>query len=560
MATENLYQAGTSVEKLRGKYYTPPELVRLILERVDAGPNDTILDPSCGDGEFLVGAVHYLADRGAAGDADSLAARLVGVDVNPQAVEDTRRRVLAAIAERLGAAPDTAQLQIWCADALDPPEQGQLGAVIAAHRGRLLVLGNPPYVEAKRLSRDEKARLKERFPAAATGAPDLYLYFLHACAAWLGPEDRLALVLPNRVLVNTHAREIRRLLLEQGGLWGIDFATRANIFADAGVYPVVLYASGPNAADRPVSLASIRRSGDGLVRELLPSLSVAEYGRTQGLVLFPTPGSAVLADALSVLLRQMGECRLADVLDIRWTVSFHRQGLREQYVRREAIGSEHERKFLGGGTFAGNGDVTRFRSAWSGWWIDYDAEALRLVGNAVPPVTMFDEAKVVICQNGRTLRAAFDDQALVLKDTLLCGRLRPYAHPLLAHPRALVGLLCSRAVHFFYSHVFHGGHVNGGYLHFLRSFLNDVPVGRWDDDSASHLAQLVSQRERLEPGPQALALEAEMEPLVESALGLNRDQRAAIEAWAVADENWVCRDRTRRPARIMAPDHESTTR
>jgi hypothetical protein len=162
---------------------------------------------------------------------------------------------------------------------------------------------------------------------------------------------------------------------------------------------------------------------------------------------------------------------------------------------------------------------------------------------------------VAICQNGRTLRAAFVEEALVLKDTLLCGRPQERDHPLLTDPRALVGLLCSRAVHFFYSHVFHGGHVNGGYLHFLRSFLNDVPVGEWSEDAAVRLAALVKRREKLEPGPEALRLEAEIEALVESALGLSVPHSRELAAWAEADENWLGRDKTRRSRRIATSDH-----
>ncbi|MGV3723730.1 MAG: N-6 DNA methylase [Actinomycetota bacterium] len=559
MEAENLYQAGTSAEKLRGKYYTPPALVRLILEQVEAGASDIILDPSCGDGEFLVGAVRYLADTGAAGSADSLAARLVGVDVNPAAVEVARSRVLGAIQERLGVRPDPSQLRIYCANALEPVKGGPLEALIAGERSRLLVLGNPPYVEAKRLPREEKARLKARFPAVAAGSPDLYLFFLYACLQWLRPDDRLALVLPNRVLVNTNAREIRRALLSGAQLCAIDFATRTNLFEGAGVYPVVLYASGPSADDRSIALATIRREGDGLSRDPLPPLPLAEYARTSGLTFFPTPASPVLTEALRGLLRQVEELRLADLLDIRWAVSFHRRGLRERFVRLDSAGMKHGRKFLGGGTFAGNGDVTRYRAQWSGWWIDYDTEELRRLGNLLPPIATFDGPKIAICQNGRTVRAAFDDQSLVLKDTLLCGRLQPRDHPLLAHPRALVGLLCSRAVHFFYSHVFHGGHVNGGYLHFLRSFLNEAPVGNWSEDTAASLDALVKRREALPPGSEALEVETEIELLVETALGLSAEHCREIEEWAACDENWIGRDRTRRTARMMDSAHAESS-
>src|SRR5438034_2627380 len=109
---------------------------------------------------------------------------------------------------------------------------------------RLLVIGNPPYVEAKRLSSDTKAVLKARYPEAITGAPDLYLYFLHVCLGWLRPADLLAFVLPNKLLVNANAQRLRERLLNEGRLRALWFATQASIFPDAAVYPIVLFAGG----------------------------------------------------------------------------------------------------------------------------------------------------------------------------------------------------------------------------------------------------------------------------------------------------------------------------
>lgn len=539
----NHFQAATSEEKLRGKYYTPPELVHLILGQLDARPSDVILDPSCGDGAFLVSAVRHLARAGAT--AETLIANVTGVDVSAAAVDECRARVAAAIRELTGTPVEPSRLRIECANALDPTDSRVLPSLARRGSGRLLVVGNPPYVEAKRLPKEVKAALRARYPEAASGAPDLYLYFLHACAEWLRPDDHLALVLPNRVLVNTHARALRERLLTRGQLAGIDFATRANLFNGAGVYPVVLYARGVTERPPAVQLASIQRDGDVLRRDPLPPVADQEYLHTASRTFFPTPASPALASALRQMLCLVEETRLAGLLDIRWAVSFHRQGLRERFVRLSPEGMSQPRKFLGGGTFAGNGDVTRYRASWGGWWIDYDTERLREESNPLPPEPIFHGPKIAICQNGRSLRAALDQEGFILKDTLLCGVPRAGDHPLLANPHALVGVLCSRTTHFFYSHIFHGGHVNGGYLHFLRSFLNDVPTGQWSDTSAAALAEVVRRREALAPGPAAEELEAAAERLVEAAFGLSEAQRIEIAGWAETDENWRARDRTR---------------
>ena len=129
---------------------------------------------------------------------------------------------------------------------------------------RLLVVGNPPYVEAKRLPRETTARLKACYPGAVTGAPDLYLYFLHVCLGWLRVDDSLAFVLPNKLLVNANAQRLRERLLDEGRLRGLWFATQAAIFPDAAVYPVVLFAGGARPKDEArVEVARINRSAAG---------------------------------------------------------------------------------------------------------------------------------------------------------------------------------------------------------------------------------------------------------------------------------------------------------
>ena len=62
-----------------GAYYTPPEVVRALVSWATKGERGPVLDPSCGDGRFLVGL------RNA-----------VGVDIDPIAASEASRRVTHA--------------------------------------------------------------------------------------------------------------------------------------------------------------------------------------------------------------------------------------------------------------------------------------------------------------------------------------------------------------------------------------------------------------------------------------------------------------------------------
>jgi hypothetical protein len=556
LTVENLYQARTVPSKLRGQYYTPDELVQAILDELRIAPEDVIIDPSCGDGSFLRGTVARLARCFPDWNPEVLAkhwtGKLIGLDSNEAAVMDAKAGLRAAFREHLGIDIPQNHLQIRQVDVLQFSNLDVLfrkTSLAPLNEGdRLLVVGNPPYVEAKRLSHETKATLKTRFPDAVAGAPDLYLYFLHVCLSWLRKNDCLAFVLPNKLLVNSNAQSVRTRLLVQGRLRSLWFATQARIFPTASVYPIILFASGERNHAHLVKTIRITRSEiQALRRERPINIRLDWYQSTAARAFFPPPETPVLRGALEKLLRFPIEARLDALLDIRWSVSFHRAGLREQYVMPHSPGSTHARRFLGGGPFSGNGEVARYHFNWGGWWIDYDEERLRRQRNPVPPLALFEQPKLVICQNGRTLRAAYDEEGYVLKDTFLCGLPRLPEHPLARHPRALVGLLCSRAVHFFYAHVFYGGHVSGGYLHFLRSFLVDVPVGRWSEDLAAETARLVAVRETARTAAEPEALEDAIEAHVAAALGLTPEEEAAIRAWSAEDENWQARERVRGP-------------
>jgi hypothetical protein len=552
---QNHYQGLTSSGKLRGQYYTPDALVELILEGLRLGPRQLVIDPACGDGSFLRGVVAAVARRYRGADRQALArhwaGRLVGFDVDGGAVLSARAALREAFCQHLGTDLPEEMLQVHAADIFEHPRLARLlrrfdipgpGA-----EERVIVIGNPPYVEAKRLPVETKAALRARYPEAINGAPDLYLYFLHVCLGWLRPVDTLAFVMPNKLLVNANAQATRERLLNEGRLRGLWFATQASIFPGAAVYPIVLFAGGrAKVAGESVEVAKITRTAEGGVTRGEPvSIDPGLYGQTSSRAFFPVPEASALRSALDRLLNE--KARLGSVLDIRWTVSFHRSGLREQYVMPHKPDDPCARQFIGGGPFSGNGEVTRYQLEWAGWWIRYDTAELQARKNPLPDLSLFERPKIVICQNGRTLRAAYDDQGYVLKDTFLCGSIREIDHPLCRHPRAIVGLLCSRAAHFFYAHVFYGGHVNGGYLHFLRSFLVDIPVGAWTAELAGEVAALVNRRESAGTAEEQETLEQQIETLVCTALGLPGEEQAAIAEWATQDANWQARERVRGP-------------
>lgn len=521
-----------------------------MLDALDHRPGDLLLDPSCGDGEFLVQAIRRLEAHG-----DRVRLRrilpdtLLGLDSHPEAVHAARDRVSAALATHLGCRVAPRSLPIRCEDLLAASAVApSLPDDLLPRRdgARLVVAGNPPYVEAKRLPSEMRRWLKASFPAASAGSPDLYIYFLWAALNWLRRGDALGLVLPNRVLVNQGALQVRRRLLDEGLLSGIDSASQSRLFNGAAVYPVVLYAG--RDAGPAVRVRRLEGDASALVARSSTLVERSSFSHTRLLAFWLPPADPHAAGALSRMLHDPGLSRLGDLLAIKWSISFHRAGLREQYVTPYWPDDARARPWLGGGAFSGNGEVTRYGVKWAGWWVRYDEEELAARGNQVPPVALFEQPKIAICQYGRTLRAALETGRHVLKDTFLCG-VAPPGGATPADLAYLVGLLNSRTAHFCYSHLFHGGHVGSGYLHFLASFLNDLPAGAWSETARVRCGRLVTERQDCD-GACGAAIEDEIERHCRQALGVCETEGRAIDAWCSTDPNWLLRERVRPAAQV----------
>ncbi len=472
----------------------------------------TLLDPACGDGVFLEAAVRKVLAAGRSREqvVSILEQRLVGWDVDATHVLACQER-LRGVLEGVGL-PEV-RLRVECRDAL----------VATADIPVACVVGNPPYLEAKRMPDSMKRAIRAAFLEAAEGGFDLFCAFVALALRLTRDGGEICLVLPNRFLTSTYAARLRRTLALETLAEVYDLSTE-RIFPDAAVYPIIVHS---------------RRGASGNAAGVMGPhpgarwfCATPEMPRGSTDIWSVTPADPRGLQLIRRLMTDESFERLDRVADVRWTVSFHRAGLRDLFVTPERPRwAFRPRRFLGGGRFHGNREVLPFRIRWHGWWIDYDEERAGREGNPLPPLAMFESPKVVVCQNARRLRAAVDREGFVLKDTFLAViPHRPFesaeAHgeqnhglfgpspvtdrgPPAPSPEWLCMLLQSNLMHYLYEHLFAGTRKRGGYLQYLPRFLSILPVARCpDEEVAGHLAARLSQGEPVWKEVEALVLDA----------------------------------------------------
>jgi len=135
------------VRKSLGEFYTSDKIVNEVLDAAGlnadtirglydmwrSGARDTlILDPACGSGSFLVNVVkrifNSLEGRPLGDVVRFIESNVVGIDINPFAVEMAKLNLIIAIASEMtkrGGAYIPSELRVYWADSLSRPKRGQ---------------------------------------------------------------------------------------------------------------------------------------------------------------------------------------------------------------------------------------------------------------------------------------------------------------------------------------------------------------------------------------------------------------------------------------------------
>jgi adenine-specific DNA methylase len=184
--------SGPKDAKGLGAYYTDGRIARYLLRWAIVTGREIILDPSCGDGVFLLAASQTLQERG--GDPSQ---QVFGVEINADAVTSvkqhfTETRSIAGILH---------------ADFFDV-EPGRIPLVDA-------VVGNPPFIRYQRFRGQSRQRALERAAEVGVSLSQLTSswapFLIHACR-FVKPGGKLAMVAPAELTHATYARPVLAFL------------------------------------------------------------------------------------------------------------------------------------------------------------------------------------------------------------------------------------------------------------------------------------------------------------------------------------------------------------
>jgi adenine-specific DNA-methyltransferase len=237
MATAPLAVVTPLARKDRGAFFTPPAIASFLARWAVNSGGDTVLDPTCGEGVFLVAAGQVLREHGVAGTEEQR--RLYGIDIH--------RPSLDAAAHALAENEQAAELVESDFFELPSPLDVFHGPIPAVD----VVIGNPPFV---RYQKHIGAARRASFQAALrqgvrlSGLASSWAALLVHAGAFLKPEGRIAMVLPAELLTVGYAEPVRRWLRRRFADVNLVLFERLQ-FAEALEDVVLLLAQGSGGCD-----------------------------------------------------------------------------------------------------------------------------------------------------------------------------------------------------------------------------------------------------------------------------------------------------------------------
>ena len=175
-----------STQKHFGVVYTPRAIVDLMLDTIfeTFEDGDSLCDPSCGDGEFLVPFAERLAEMGF-----KKSLRLLhGFDIDTHALSVCRKR-LEDIRKRSGI--PKFEWKLKKIDAIDT-------SAWKRHSGQFdFVIGNPPYVRIQHLEEHRRKKIRRGNWNFMSGCTDLFILFFDVGLQLIKDSGRLAYITPS---------------------------------------------------------------------------------------------------------------------------------------------------------------------------------------------------------------------------------------------------------------------------------------------------------------------------------------------------------------------------
>lgn len=267
--------AEVQLRRALGAYYTPRTAAEYLADWAIRSGNERVLEPSVGDGAFVVAVRRVAATRGGS-------AHVIGVEISA----DTFGDVMSSPGR--------------------PDEGINSDFLSVGPRAVDVVIGNPPFVRLRNLDKRQRATAARAAERAMGAAPDasgsVWLPFVAHATRSLVPGGRLALVLPLEATHVKYARPLWKFLADRFGALRV-VRVRDRIFGDILQDVVLLLADQAGSRTERVEFDTYDDTqtlvaGQSIGRRLIPVAGIVAGDKPFTRALLPTAAAELLRERL----------------------------------------------------------------------------------------------------------------------------------------------------------------------------------------------------------------------------------------------------------------------
>lgn len=372
-----------------------------------------VLDPACGDGEFILAMLDLLLKKHLTfqpdADTHKLAEKIIknnlyGIDCNQEALNRLQMR----LSEYTGK-------NIDCKHFIKTDSLQERDASVFFGKKRFfdLVIGNPPYVSyglrnTGKLSAERAAELRQKFSHSAEYKITLYALFMELAVNSLTSGGVHTFIVPDSFLCGQYFSKLRNFLLQNCTFKQIYLVQQKLFQAVPGSLVIYFLTAGKPAPDARAGMTVLQNDEEFSLDKKLFAIRQAEWCRN------PRQKMRIFADEKTFLrvaeIESRKVCTLGDLLTLA-------SGLVAKHGQRSIVSTVRENDFWLPGISSGKAVRANEPVLWNGEYINTDPAMIKSGLGKVD----YQQKKLLIRQTGDRITAAVDTRGLAVLNNLHIG-------------------------------------------------------------------------------------------------------------------------------------------
>lgn len=216
------FMVAKSAKGSKGQFFTPRHVVDLCVRMLKPKPEETVLDPACGSGGFLVHALNYVRPSLDSPLKQYCESKLWGFDMDPRAIRvATALMILAGDGSaniiRLNSLLQPSMSGLFTNEESVLTIEDVCRSRMRRHKGFDVILTNPPFAGDVR-----EHQLLEGYAVAANKSRiERDVLFVERCVQLLRPGGRMAIVLPHNKFASDSFGFLRKWVFKKARILAV---------------------------------------------------------------------------------------------------------------------------------------------------------------------------------------------------------------------------------------------------------------------------------------------------------------------------------------------------